>query len=92
MTTTALPETTVGTRDAEANAPNKCQGCPRCRNANAGTCNIPHPQYRYTHPVCKVCGHCVLRGKHLDDGDDIDEVWNLRHAGNPGSGITIHLS
>lgn len=44
-------------------------------------CNIPHPKFADRHPVCKVCGHCVLRGQHQDDASDLDD-----HPGFSGSG------
>ena len=31
-----------------------------------------HPQYNNLHPVCRKCGHCVLRGKHSDDTSDLE--------------------
>ena len=48
-----------------------CEGCPRCQDANAGFCSQPHPQYNNLHPVCRRCGHCVLRGSHNDDISDL---------------------
>ena len=46
-----------------------CEGCPRCQDAaNAGFCKQTHnPEYGNLHPVCRSCGHCVLRGQHNDD-------------------------
>ena len=52
---------------------NNCSGCPRCEQSNTSTCTIPHPRFANRHPVCKVCGHCVLRGKHKDDASDLDD-------------------
>ena len=60
-------QTGMGTGNRE------CPGCPRCRDPEAPLCNIPHPKFQNQHPVCKFCGHCVLRGKHLDDGADLDD-------------------
>ena len=48
-----------------------CDGCPRCRDPKASWCQQPHPEYNGLHPVCKVCGHCVLRGTHKDDASDL---------------------
>ena len=50
----------------------RCDGCPRCSDADSGFCKQPHPQYRGLHPVCMTCGHCVLRGKHRDDAQDLE--------------------
>ena len=44
-----------------------CSGCPRCRDDGAGFYRMPHPQYNGLHPVCRTCGHCVLKGEHDDD-------------------------
>ena len=54
----------------------------RCWPAS-GFCKIPHPKYQNRHPVCKVCGHCVLRGNHMGDASDLDEHPGLgpEHAG-----------
>ena len=42
-----------------------CEGCPRWQDAaNAGFCKQIHkPEYGNLHPVCRRCGHCVLRGQ-----------------------------
>ena len=48
-----------------------CEGCPRCRDADAGFCTQHHPQFNNLHPVCRRCGHCVLRGSHNDDISDL---------------------
>ena len=48
-----------------------CEGCPRCTDESAGFCKQAHPKYNNLHPVCRVCGHCVLRGKHSDDTSDL---------------------
>ena len=48
----------------------KCDGCPRCNPkvpADSAWCAIQHPRWAPLHPVCRLCGHCVLRGKHDDD-------------------------
>jgi len=37
-----------------------CEGCPRCRDDDAGFCKQQHLQYNGLHPVCRVCGHCAL--------------------------------
>ena len=47
-----------------------CDGCPRCKDSDAGFCKTQH-QFGILHPVCKVCGHCVLRGTHIDNGEDV---------------------
>ena len=51
-----------------------CEGCPRCTDADAGFCPTNHVAYNRLHPVCKRCGHCVMRGKHDDNTSDIK--WN----------------
>ncbi len=51
----------------------RCKGCPRCQDANAGFCKQNHPRHGNLHPVCKTCGHCVLRGRHDDDISDLVE-------------------
>ena len=48
-----------------------CEGCPRCTDDPSKMCKQPHPQYQNLHPVCRRCGHCVLRGKHSDDTSDL---------------------
>ena len=50
-----------------------CDGCPRCDDSGSKMCNIPHPKYGNRHPICKICGHCVLRGRHQDDAADLDD-------------------
>ena len=59
--------------DRQGNRQGRCEGCPRCDEPASGFCKIPHPKYQNRHPVCKVCGHCVLRGNHMDDASDLDE-------------------
>ena len=48
---------------------------PRCQDAaNAGFCKQIHkPEYGNLHPVCRRCGHCVLRGQHNDDTSDLEQ-------------------
>ena len=48
-----------------------CEGCPRCTDESVGFCKQSHPQYNNLHPVCRVCGHCALRGSHSDDTSDL---------------------
>ena len=52
-----------------------CESCPRCQDAaNAGFCKQTHnPEYGNLHPVCRSCGHCVLRGQHNDDTSDLEQ-------------------
>ncbi len=50
-----------------------CDGCPRCQDAGAPFCPSQHPEHDNLHPVCRRCGHCVLRGKHGDDTSDLDQ-------------------
>lgn len=80
VTTLTRPEVQTGSGSGYR----YCDGCPRCQKPNAPLCSTPHPQFNGLHPVCKVCGHCVLRGKHNDPADDLDDL-----AGNftgPGQG------
>ncbi len=72
VTTLTRPETQTGA--GSGSGYRSCDGCPRCQNPNAGFCSNPHPQFNGLHPVCKVCGHCVLRGEHNDSGDDLDDL------------------
>ena len=70
------------TQTGQGTGHRSCDGCPRCESSDATWCNIPHPKFANRHPVCKVCGHCVLRGQHKDDGADLDE--------HPGFGANDH--
>ena len=67
---TTLPE--QETRLSQGSGGRYCEGCPRCRDADAGFCTSRHPQYNNLHPVCRRCGHCVLRGSHSDDTSDLE--------------------
>lgn len=60
-----------------------CEGCPRCKDSNAGFCKTVHVYSAGQwsngvrpstglHPVCRRCGHCVLRGSHADDISDLE--------------------
>ena len=51
----------------------RCSSCPRCTDSNAGFCKQGHAYYNGMHPVCRRCGHCVLRGTHDDDVSDLVE-------------------
>ena len=55
-----------------------CEGCPRCQDPNGPWCSMPHPKFDNRHPTCRHCGHCILRGEHNDDTEDLD-----RHPGFP---------
>jgi len=44
-------------------------------------CPQYHQDFGGLHPVCKVCRHCVLRGKHQDDGSDLDDLKGRGHQG-----------
>ena len=52
----------------------ECDGCPRCKDSEAGFCKQRHPKWSNLHPVCRTCGHCVLRGTHRDNIDDLKEL------------------
>ena len=74
MTTVVLePRTDVKTQTGSGSGYQQCDGCPRCQDPNSGFCTTPHPKFQNRHPVCKACGHCVLRGKHIDDASDLDD-------------------
>ncbi len=54
-----------------------CEGCPRCTNPDVGFCKSLHSNllrtgYKGLHPVCRRCGHCVLRGSHAGDISDLE--------------------
>ena len=49
-----------------------CAGCPRCTDKNAKWCTVQHKEHGNLHPVCRLCGHCVLRGSHNDDLSDLE--------------------
>ncbi len=51
-----------------------CEGCPRCQDSNAGFCKSRHSSSGGLHPVCRRCGHCVLRGSHADDISDLEKL------------------
>lgn len=71
--TTVMERPETLTQAGGANRYGRCDGCPRCDDPNSGTCRIPHPKYQNRHPVCRACGHCVLRGNHRDDASDLDD-------------------
>ena len=60
--------------DAGTSAANRCEGCPRCDAPGTALCPACHGQYGGLHPRCKACGHCVLRGKHQDEGSDLKNI------------------
>lgn len=83
VTTIERPE--VQTRAGSGTGYGHCEGCPRCENPDAPLCSYNHRQFNGLHPVCKVCGHCVLRGEHMDDGDDLDDLaHNIGGTGRQG--------
>ena len=76
MTTTLTrPETEYSQSQSGMAGGRSCEGCPRCKDAaNAGFCKQIHkPEYGNLHPVCRRCGHCVLRGQHNDDTSDLEQ-------------------
>ena len=76
MTTTLTrPETEYSQSQSGMARGRSCEGCPRCKDAaNAGFCKqIHNPEYGNLHPVCRRCGHCVLRGQHNDDTSDLEQ-------------------
>ena len=84
MTTVIERETRPVTQTGQGNGQGRCDGCPRCEEPTSGFCKIPHPKYQNRHPVCRVCGHCVLRGNHMDDASDLDDHPGFSPDG-PGS-------
>ena len=72
------------TKTQQGSGERGCPGCPRCQDYQASWCNQPHPKFKNLHPVCKVCGHCLLRGKHRDEGSDLDDHPGFHPGENPG--------
>ena len=66
LDTRPLEQTMTGSGD-----PRMCEGCPRCQDVNAPWCPAHHPETPGVHPICKWCHHCVLRGSHVDDAEDV---------------------
>ena len=58
---------------AHSSRQGRCDGCPRCDDPKPVSAASPTRSTRIAIPVCKVCGHCVLRGNHLDDAADLDD-------------------
>lgn len=73
MVTVIERETHTETRTGQGSRRGKCDGCPRCDDPNARMCSARHRKFGNLHPVCRVCGHCVLRGSHRDDRADLDD-------------------
>ena len=76
MTTITRPKTERSSGAGYA----RCRGCPRCQDPDAPLCSGYHPESPGLHPVCKACRHCVLRGSHQDDAQDVREG---QYAGQP---------
>lgn len=79
MTTTVAEPTPLAETQVEQGSSYRwCEGCPRCQDSNAGFCKQGHANLSYAkrfwplHPVCRRCGHCVLRGSHADDISDLE--------------------
>ena len=87
MTTVIERETRTVTQTGQGSRQGRCDGCPRCDEPSSPLCRIPHPKYQNKHPVCRFCGHCVLRGNHRDDASDLDDHPGLgpEHAGQSPS-------
>ena len=85
VTTLERPQTQTG-----AGTSRKCDGCPRCQRPEEPTCQIPHPKFANRHPVCRVCGHCVLRGQHLDDTSDLDDHPGFSDGIGHSGGINVN--
>ena len=59
---------------ADSGNSHRCEGCPRCKNGEVGLCTLMHPNYAPMHPLCRLCHHCVLRGRHDDTVDDLNQI------------------
>jgi len=68
MVVTVLDNITEQSKDTSGRY---CEGCPRCKDSNSGFCKENHRKFNGLHPVCRRCGHCVLRGVHSDDTSDL---------------------
>jgi len=64
-------ETQEATRTEFHVGKGRCPGCPRCDDGSWCKGGPDHARFNGLHPICKVCGHCVLRGTHLDDAADL---------------------
>lgn len=84
VTTLERPETITKPQAGGGVGHGHCDGCPRCQDAKAGYCPYGHREFAGRHPVCKVCGHCVLRGKHEDDASDLDDYAGHMGQAPPG--------
>lgn len=71
MVTTALPDVDIS--EGYSARERYCDGCPRCTDDESVFCRDPHLEFNGLHPVCKKCGHCVLRGQHNDNTDDLGD-------------------
>ncbi len=93
---TTMPATRPETRPRPAEEPRtggstptpRCPGCPRCQDPAAPLCHLRHEKFANRHPLCKLCHHCVLRGKHADDASDLDDHPGFR----PEQQIQIHAN
>ena len=69
-------------RDPKGRAEGAARDAPAARTktptpASASSSSTPStPKYGRLHPVCRRCGHCVLRGRHDDDASDLEEREN----------------
>ena len=84
VTTLERPETITKPQAGGGAGYGHCDGCPRCQDAKAGYCPNTHHEFGGRHPVCKICGHCVLRGEHEDDADDLDDYVDRMGQAPPG--------
>lgn len=71
---TALAPETI-TRTEHASGRGKCPECASCNQQDPPACKGTHPDhqkvYKGMHPLCRICGHCILNGsKHLDTERD----------------------
>ena len=84
VTTLERPEVVTQPRAGGGTGFGHCDGCPRCKDPKAGFCPNTHHEFGGKHPVCKACGHCVLRGEHEDDADDLDDYVDRMGKAPPG--------
>ena len=84
------PQTTVQPQAGVGGHTGRCEDCPRCQDPQAGLCTYYHRQFNGLHPVCKVCGHCVLRGSHDDDASDLDNYPPAAGGGKSGGGPSLN--
>lgn len=89
MVTVTETETKPEVQTGGTGRDRKCPGCPRCKDSQAPLCGSYHPETPGVHPVCKWCGHCVLRGTHIDDAEDVRD-GRFSNRPDPRGGIYVN--